>query len=75
MIRIASHSRLPSLWFYGANDSYFNQELVNRLYHAYAGAGGHARLVAYGAFKNDAHGMVGSRDGSPLTGSLPGFPR
>jgi dienelactone hydrolase len=57
------HSRLPSLWFYGANDSYFNQELVNRLYHAYAGAGGHARLVAYDAFKNDAHGMVGSRDG------------
>jgi dienelactone hydrolase len=58
-----SHSRLPSLWFYGANDSYFNRELVNRLYHAYAGAGGNVRLVAYGAFKNDAHGMVGSRDG------------
>lgn len=58
-----SHSRLPSLWFYGANDSYFNHELVNRLYQAYNGAGGNARLVAYGAFKRDAHGMVGSRDG------------
>ena len=58
-----SHSRLPSLWFYGANDSYFNQELVHRLHQAYAGAGGSARLVAYDAFKNDAHGMVGSRDG------------
>jgi dienelactone hydrolase len=58
-----SRSRLPSLWFYGANDSYFNHELVNRLYQAYAGAGGNVRLVAYDAFKNDAHGMVGSRDG------------
>lgn len=58
-----SRSSLPSLWFYGANDSYFNHELVNRLYHAYAGAGGKARLVTYNAFKNDAHGMVGSRDG------------
>jgi dienelactone hydrolase len=58
-----SHSKLPSLWFYGANDSYFNHELVNRLYQAYAGAGGNATLVAYDAFKNDAHGMVGSRDG------------
>ncbi|SMP42707.1 dienelactone hydrolase family protein [Noviherbaspirillum suwonense] len=57
------HNRLPSLWFYGANDSYFNHELVNRLHRAYAGAGGDARLVAYDAFKNDAHGMVGSRDG------------
>jgi dienelactone hydrolase len=58
-----SHSRLPSLWFYGANDSYFNQELVDRLYQAYAGAGGNVRLVSYAAFKHDAHGMVGSRDG------------
>lgn len=58
-----SHSTLPSLWFYGANDSYFNHELASRLHRAYVAAGGHAQLVAFGAFKNDAHGMVGSRDG------------
>ena len=58
-----SRSALPSLWFYGANDSYFNHELANRLHQAYVGAGGRAQLVAYGAFKNDAHSMVGSRDG------------
>ena len=58
-----SRSSLPSLWFYGANDSYFNHALVNQLYQAYARAGGNARLVAYDAFKHDAHGMVGSRDG------------
>ena len=58
-----SRSSLPSLWFYGANDSYFDHALVTQLHHAYAKAGGNARLVAYAAFKNDAHGMVGSRDG------------
>ena len=58
-----SRSRLPSLWFYGANDSYFNHALAARLYHAYVTAGGNAQLVAYDAFKSDAHAMVGSRDG------------
>jgi dienelactone hydrolase len=56
-------STLPSLWFYGANDSYFNHELAGRLHQAYVAAGGQAQLVAFGAFKNDAHSMVGSRDG------------
>jgi dienelactone hydrolase len=58
-----SRSTLPSLWFYGANDSYFNHELAGRLHQAYVAAGGQAQLVAYDAFKHDAHGMVGSRDG------------
>jgi dienelactone hydrolase len=56
-------SALPSLWFYGQNDSYFNHALANRLHNAYLTSGGNAKLVAYGAFKSDAHGMVGSRDG------------
>lgn len=56
-------STLPSLWFYGQNDSYFNHDLANRLHNAYMTSGGNARLVAYPAFKTDAHGMVGSRDG------------
>jgi dienelactone hydrolase len=54
---------LPSVWFYGANDQHFGPELAANMYHAYVEAGGHARLVAYGPFKKDAHGMAGSRDG------------
>lgn len=53
----------PSLWFYGENDSYFNHALAKRLLNAYSRHGGQAQLVAYGRFKSDAHGMVGSRDG------------
>lgn len=58
-----SKSLIPSLWFYGANDSYFNPALAAALRDAFVGAGGAARLVAYGSFKLDAHSMSGSRDG------------
>ncbi|RZI44764.1 dienelactone hydrolase [Herbaspirillum sp. HC18] len=54
---------LPSLWFYGQNDNHFGPELAARLLDAYVQAGGHARLVAFGPFKKDAHGMSASRDG------------
>lgn len=58
-----SHTDLPSLWFYGANDSHFSPTLVQRMYNAYNTSGGRAELVAFGPFKNDAHGMSGSWDG------------
>ncbi|MDB5771885.1 MAG: hypothetical protein V7606_1657 [Burkholderiales bacterium] len=58
-----ARSALPSIWFYGANDHHFGPELAAKLYDAYVQAGGVAKLVAYGAFKKDAHGMSGSRDG------------
>ncbi|SNS15471.1 Dienelactone hydrolase [Noviherbaspirillum humi] len=58
-----SHTSLPSLWFYGENDNHFSPELASRMYNAYQQAGGRARLIAFGPFKSDAHGMSGSRDG------------
>lgn len=57
---------VPSLWFYGANDSYFAPALAQRMWQAYQQAGGHARLIAYGRFKRDAHVMLASRDGQPI---------
>jgi dienelactone hydrolase len=59
-------STLPGLWFYGENDSYFNHALAQQMQAAYQAGGGAAQLVAYGSFKRDAHGMVGSRDGVPI---------
>lgn len=53
----------PSVWFYGANDSYFNPDVAAKMLAAYNAAGGHATLIAYGPFKNDSHGMSSSRDG------------
>ncbi len=57
-------SRLPTLWFYGDNDSYWSKETSAAMFSAYVGAGGKARMVAFGTFKgSDAHGMFGHRDG------------
>lgn len=62
----AASTTLPSLWMYGENDSLFDPALVSRMHDAYVGAGGNARLVEYGAFRRDAHGMIGSRDGEKV---------
>jgi dienelactone hydrolase len=59
-------NKLPSLWMYGVNDSLFGPALVARMHAAFEGAGGNARLVEFGAFKRDAHGMVASRDGARI---------
>jgi hypothetical protein len=56
-------AKLPTLWFYGENDSYFDPALAKRLHEAYTGAGGKAKLVAYGRFKGDAHGTFSDREG------------
>lgn len=56
-------STLPSLWFYGENDTFFNHDIARKMHEAYVQNGGNAKLVAYGPFKHDAHAMVGSRDG------------
>lgn len=53
-------NRLPSLWFYGENDSLFDMDLAQRLQQAYTGAGGKAELVNVGAFRQDAHRLASS---------------
>ena len=62
----AAQTRLPSVWFYGDNDSYFNAETFRPMYEKYVAAGGNARLVAYGKFGSDSHGMFGARAGESI---------
>ncbi len=57
---------LPSLWFYGDNDSYFSTSTFRAMYDRYTGAGGKARLVAFGTFGSDAHSMFGMASGAPI---------
>jgi dienelactone hydrolase len=58
-----AQTTVPSIWFYGANDAHFNPQLASQMYRAYVAAGGNAKLVAYGAFGSDAHGMSASSEG------------
>lgn len=62
----AAETRLPSIWFYGDNDSYFNAETFHAMHAQYVAAGGNARLVAYGQFGSDSHGLFGSRAGGAV---------
>ena len=57
------NTRVPSLWFYGDNDSYFSVTTHSDMFKRYTAAGAPARLVAFGVFGSDAHAMFGSRDG------------
>lgn len=61
-----SSTTVPSLWFYGANDSYFPPPVITPAHAAYVAAGGPAELIAYGAFGTDAHAMFGSQRGLPI---------
>lgn len=59
-------SRLPSLWLYGDNDSYFSPEVFRPMHEHYAAGGAPARLVAYGRFGADAHELFGSKAGGRI---------
>ena len=59
-------TRLPSLWFYGDNDSYFNTATYRSMFDRYTAAGGKARLIAFGTFGADAHSMFGSNAGGSI---------
>ena len=57
-------SRLPTLWFYGHNDSYWGPDLPKKLHAAYLAAGGKAELVSFGVFSDgDAHSRMSSPRG------------
>ncbi len=55
--------RLPSLGLYGDNDSVWQGDLASRMYTAFTSHGARANMVDFGDYKNDAHRLVGDRDG------------
>ncbi len=59
-------TQVPSLWFYGDNDSFFAPYTFRPMFEKYTAAGGKAELVAFGNFGSDAHSMFGSRAGLPI---------
>ena len=62
----AKKTRLPSLWFYGDNDSYFKPETYRSMFERYTANGGHAHLVSFGVFGSDSHRLFASRAGAPI---------
>ena len=56
-------TRVPSLWLYGENDSVWPATLSAKMQMAFAASGASAKMVNFGSYKNDAHRLVGDRNG------------
>ena len=59
-------ARVPMLWIYAENDSFFAPSLAMRMVEAYDGAGGKATYRPVGAFGRDGHSLAGSSNGSSV---------
>ena len=58
-----AETRVPSLWFYGDNDEFFSVDTWQEMFKAYTDAGGPARMVAFGKFRENSHAMFPSSAG------------
>ena len=61
-----AHTAIPSLWFYGNNDSEFSSPVWHAMFDHYTAAGGKAKLVAYGRFIADSHQMLSYPEGMEI---------
>lgn len=68
--RYGATARVPMLWIYTRNDSFFEPALARRMVEAYDGAGGRAVLKALGPFAKDGHTLAGSDDGQAVWSPL-----
>jgi len=59
-------ARIPSLWIYSENDTFFGPALTKRMHDAYTGAGGLAEYRMLPPFRDEGHFLIGSPDGIPL---------
>jgi dienelactone hydrolase len=64
--RYGTTARVPMLWIYTQNDSFFEPALARRMVEAYDGAGGRAVLKALGPFATDGHTLAGSDTGQTI---------
>jgi dienelactone hydrolase len=55
-------ARIPMLWIYARNDSYFGPELTKRLATAFQAAGGNVEYQLLPDFAGDGHFMIDSAD-------------
>ena len=56
-------SRVPNIWIYAKNDSFFGPALVERMQSAYLDGGGDVKLVMYEKFADDGHKLFNTAAG------------
>jgi dienelactone hydrolase len=63
-------SRVPMLWIYIENDTFFGPTLSKRMHEAFTAAGGKAEYHLMPPFGNDGHFFIGSPDAIPIWSPL-----
>lgn len=63
-------ARIPTLWLYSKNDSYFAPSLSQRMFDAFRGAGGNAEYHLLQAFGTEGHLLIESREAFALWAPL-----
>jgi len=61
-----ARTHIPSIWFYGDNDTLFPVATWRGMHARYTSAGGQAELVPVGAFKTDSHQFLSYTDALPI---------
>ena len=61
--RFGATARVPTLWLYAQNDSYFAPALAQRMAQAFRAAGGRAAFHLLPALGDDGHGVMESTEG------------
>ena len=61
-------ARIPTVWFYARNDSYFDPELARAMASQWNRAGGHASLHVLAAYGEDGHDVAEDQAGWDLWG-------
>jgi len=64
--KYGSTARVPILWIFTANDSFFEPRLAKRMFDAYNAAGGKGTFRPQGAFSSDGHNLASSDSGVPI---------
>ena len=63
-------SRVPMLWIYIENDTFFGPALSKRMHEAFTSAGGKAQYHLVPPFGDEGHFFVGSPDAIPIWSPL-----
>jgi dienelactone hydrolase len=63
-------SRVPMLWIYIENDTFFGAELSKRMHAAFTGAGGIAEYHLLPPHGSDGHFLIGAADAVPIWSPL-----
>jgi invasion protein IalB/dienelactone hydrolase len=63
-------ARVPMLWIYAENDTYFGPELTKRMHQAFVEAGGNVEYRMLPPFGSDGHFMIDSADAVPIWSPL-----